>query len=38
VTRASADPLSDQEKAYLMLLFNKYRGPLYRYLCGLVLP
>ena len=36
LTRASADPLSDQEKAYLMLLFNKYRGPLYRYLCGLV--
>ena len=36
VTRASADPLSDQEKAYLILLFNKYRGPLYRYLSGLV--
>ena len=30
------DPLSDQEKAYLTLLFNKYRGPLYRYLSGLV--
>jgi RNA polymerase sigma factor (sigma-70 family) len=36
VTRASADPLSDQEQAYLILLFNKYRGPLYRYLSGLV--
>lgn len=33
---ASTDPLSDQEKAYLTLLFNKYRGPLYRYLSGLV--
>jgi RNA polymerase sigma-70 factor (ECF subfamily) len=32
----SANPLSDQERAYLTLLFNKYRGPLYRYLRGLV--
>jgi RNA polymerase sigma-70 factor (ECF subfamily) len=32
----STEPLSDQEKAYLTLLFNKYRGPLYRYLSGLV--
>ena len=34
----SADPLSDQEKALLTLLFNKYRGALYRYLSGLVRP
>jgi len=34
--QASTDPLSDQERAYLTLLFNKYRGPLYRYLGGLV--
>jgi RNA polymerase sigma factor (sigma-70 family) len=33
-----ADPLSDQEKALLTLLFNKYRGALYRYLSGLVRP
>jgi RNA polymerase sigma-70 factor (ECF subfamily) len=30
------DPLTDQQRAYLTLLFNKYRGPLYRYLSGLV--
>lgn len=34
----SADPLSDQEKALLTLLFNKYRSALYRYLSGLVRP
>lgn len=32
------DPLSDQEQALLTLLFNKYRGALYRYLSGLVRP
>ena len=32
------DPLSNQERAFLTLLFNKYRGPLYRYLSGLVRP
>ncbi|MGH2447094.1 MAG: hypothetical protein ACRDFS_00595, partial [Chloroflexota bacterium] len=31
-----SDPLSDEERAFLTLLFNKYRGPLYRYLSGLV--
>lgn len=31
-----ADPLSNEERAFLTLLFNKYRGPLYRYLSGLV--
>jgi RNA polymerase sigma factor (sigma-70 family) len=36
VMLGSTDPLSDQERAYLTLLFNKYRGPLYRYLSGLV--
>lgn len=35
---SSADPLCDQEKALLTLLFNKYRGALYRYLSGLVRP
>jgi RNA polymerase sigma-70 factor (ECF subfamily) len=30
------DPLSAEERAYLTLLFNKYRGPLHRYLSGLV--
>jgi RNA polymerase sigma factor (sigma-70 family) len=30
------DPLSTEEQAYLTLLFNKYRGPLHRYLSGLV--
>jgi len=35
-TRAGTDPLSDNQRAYLTILFNKYRGPLYRYLTGLV--
>lgn len=30
------DPLSDSQRAYLTLLFNRYRGSLYRYLSGLV--
>lgn len=30
------DPLSDGERAYLTLLFNKYRGPLHRYLSRVV--
>lgn len=30
------DPLSDGERLYLTLLFNKYRGPLHRYLSRLV--
>ncbi len=30
------DALSDNQRAYLTLLFNKYRGPLFRYLNGLV--
>ena len=32
------DPLSNEERAFLTLLFNKYRGSLYRYLSGLVRP
>jgi RNA polymerase sigma factor (sigma-70 family) len=31
-----ADPLTDQQRTYLTLLFNRYRGPLNRYLGGLV--
>jgi RNA polymerase sigma factor (sigma-70 family) len=30
------DPVGDAERAYLTLLFNKYRGALYRYLSTLV--
>lgn len=30
------DPVGDTERAFLTLLFNKYRGPLYRYLTTLV--
>ena len=30
------DPVGDTERAYLTLLFNKYRGALYRYLLSLV--
>lgn len=30
------DPLCDQEQSYLVLLFTKYRGSLYRYLNRLV--
>ena len=33
---SARDPLSAEEQAYLTLLFNKYRGPLHRYLSGLV--
>jgi RNA polymerase sigma-70 factor (ECF subfamily) len=33
---ADNDPLTDQQRAYLTLLFNKYRGALYRYLKGMV--
>jgi len=33
---SSNDPLTAEEQAYLTLLFNKYRGPLHRYLSGLV--
>jgi len=30
------DPVNDTERAFLTLLFNKYRAPLYRYLTTLV--
>jgi len=36
VTSDAKDPLSDGERAYLTLLFNKYRGPLHRYLSRVV--
>lgn len=32
----AAPALTDPERAYLTLLFNRYRGSLYRYLSGLV--
>jgi len=32
----ACDPVSGAQRAYLTLLFNKYRGPLQRYLAGLV--
>ena len=32
----SRDPLGEQEQSYLILLFNKYRGSLHRYLSRLV--
>lgn len=33
---ASNEPLDGSQQLFLTLLFNKYRGPLYRYLAGLV--
>lgn len=30
------DPVIGTQRAYLTLLFNKYRGPLYRYITGMV--
>jgi RNA polymerase sigma-70 factor (ECF subfamily) len=32
----AADPVAGSQRAYLTLLFNKYRAPLHRYLAGLV--
>lgn len=33
---SAADPVTDSQKAYITLLFNKYRAPLFRYLTRFV--